>query len=412
MAGGAMKAVWPDQARTTRAARCGTLPNVQVHAVCLLTESNAQRLLVHPPTRTDAPHRLAAVNACERRTDCKTCLADPFCGWCGASGRCFEGNSHGAYSEPCRRGWTRAPVPLGTSYEAVVQRASSAADALHEVDGLCAVSDAMARTEVEEEVERERKYNETLRMVMETCAPCHGEWPMCDCGGNDPELLPYPIDADLVQWDGDEAVGVDTAELHRRRVRADMAAKNASAAAAAAAEEHDELASQLGVPEASARREKAADAQVAKLLDDVLQSAVTSNPLKSMGGALHERLANISAGTQEFEPGSNEEKYHQLRTQSRAEKLAASALAAAQELAAHSDKAMSELASAGEDSSKALQDALQAIMRAHTTSVVADAVNGTVTTAVTAAQDVDGPGSEPATRNATEHAGSNAAAAA
>merc|ERR1712226_14236 len=42
---------------------------------------------------------------------CESCIEDPFCGYCGSSGRCIEGTSNGPLMDECAGDWMLQDCP-------------------------------------------------------------------------------------------------------------------------------------------------------------------------------------------------------------------------------------------------------------------------------------------------------------
>ena len=62
---------------------------------------------------------------------------------------------------------------------------------------------------IAEKMQEEKERQEKLRKARETCLPCAGTWPNCECGGNVQALKNRDIKKLQVTRAGDEADGVD-----------------------------------------------------------------------------------------------------------------------------------------------------------------------------------------------------------
>lgn len=69
-------------------------------------------------------------------------------------------------------------------------------------------NDLLTGQAVEAEVREEKRRNATEAERIQKCDPCEGEWPNCDCGGNEEVEPPRPMSEDYVVRQVDEAVGV------------------------------------------------------------------------------------------------------------------------------------------------------------------------------------------------------------
>ena len=73
-------------------------------------------------------------------------------------------------------------------------------------------SNLMIRKKVEEETTRQK----LLRSSRETCLPCNGTWPYCDCGGNKPVNATPVLNFNHVVRTKDEAMGPADYTLPRK----------------------------------------------------------------------------------------------------------------------------------------------------------------------------------------------------
>ena len=207
---------------------------------------------------------------CRSHESCGDCLADPYCGWCGMTGRCEEGNQAGSVGEYCPRGWMASPMhaawgPMSgraRRRDRVDPDAKKSVDAdastdsnmeadadadgpnaedddeddndvwlqsvneqlavLAKLPDICAANtreaDTLVRKKLGEEIDRQAR----LRKARETCAPCEGTWPFCDCGGNAPGVndTRIPMRFGHVVRTRDAAIDVDYT-LPRRDAVAD-----------------------------------------------------------------------------------------------------------------------------------------------------------------------------------------------
>jgi len=186
------------------------------------------------------------------------------------TGRCEEGNQAGSVGEYCPRGWIGSPmhsawgpmsgrarrqdrlnsdakksvdtdITTDTNAEADSESGPNAEDdddddddvwlqsaneqlaLLSKLPDICATNtreaDTLVRKKIGEEIDRQDR----LRKARETCAPCKGTWPYCDCGGNLPAEndTRVPMRFGHVVRSRDVAVDVDYT-LPRRDAVADM----------------------------------------------------------------------------------------------------------------------------------------------------------------------------------------------
>lgn len=85
--------------------------------------------VLHLPARAmGPPHDLTApfvldspAESCEAKKGCNTCVSDVFCGWCGSTQQCMEGNTKGPVTGFCDLGWVRAPISKDTTSEHLQQ---------------------------------------------------------------------------------------------------------------------------------------------------------------------------------------------------------------------------------------------------------------------------------------------------
>ena len=158
---------------------------------------------------------------CREHAECNQCLADPYCGWCGMTGRCEEGNQAGSVGEYCPNGWIGSPMHsawgsslrdgsggIGWSSSSLESENPSVGDneddddnnndvwlesatkqlkVLSTLPNICA-SDIRESREIQtQKVNEEIVRQKLLRASRESCLPCNGTWPYCDCGGNAPD---------------------------------------------------------------------------------------------------------------------------------------------------------------------------------------------------------------------------------
>jgi len=154
--------------------------------------------------------------SCSQYNGCTKCISDPFCGWCSTSATCTEGILEGPIAglgDGCKVGYAHAPAmpdASARSIEALVSSAEIAAEGLrlglHE---MCEAADKLAEEHLEHVQSEQETINATLNEQIQTCAPCGGDWPMCECEGEDMETnnvdLTYRPGSIYVRVVGDEA---------------------------------------------------------------------------------------------------------------------------------------------------------------------------------------------------------------
>jgi hypothetical protein len=167
---------------------------------------------------------------CNTYASCSSCLADSFCGWCAGTGKCMEGDTAGSVGEWCPRAWIHSPLHSGVGVRA-------RSDALltpiqiqkqqHHLKDFCDANDQQARNVIQEKMETEAHRQRRLRDLRESCAPCYGKWPTCDCGGNDQLERIMSLRNSMVVRKPmkDEAVEVDPAQAAYQRAQEEMKKK-------------------------------------------------------------------------------------------------------------------------------------------------------------------------------------------
>jgi hypothetical protein len=234
------------------------------------SEEDLQKVFMYAANCSSWQFAQCSPEPCRSHESCGDCLADPYCGWCGMTGRCEEGNQAGSVGEYCPRGWIASPMhgawgPMSgraRRHELVDANAKKSVDAdantdsnmeadaddigpnaedddeddndvwlqsvneqlsiLAKLPDICATNtreaDTLVRKKIGEEIDRQAR----LRKARETCAPCGGTWPFCDCGGNEPEVndTRIPMRFGHVVRTRDVAVDVDYT-LPRRDAVAD-----------------------------------------------------------------------------------------------------------------------------------------------------------------------------------------------
>jgi len=127
-------------------------------------------------------------SACTKYRGCSNCISDPFCGWCASSAVCSEGVPEGpiaGLTEGCKVGYAHGSPMLdipARTIEVLVASSQNAAEALRRnLAETCEKADKEAEMHVEAVKSEQEVINATLVLQMETCLPCGGSWPMCDC---------------------------------------------------------------------------------------------------------------------------------------------------------------------------------------------------------------------------------------
>ena len=141
---------------------------------------------------------------CRRHKGCWSCLNDAFCGWCAGSSTCSEGDTAGSMSQFCPRGWAYSPVRQPTA--GYFERSDTRLDpwqAQRErkfVHQFCLANDQQTRNALQDRSDQEKLRLKQLHAKRDTCSPCAGIWPMCDCGGNLQRAKPVPLTPDMVKF--------------------------------------------------------------------------------------------------------------------------------------------------------------------------------------------------------------------
>jgi hypothetical protein len=134
-----------------------------------------------------------AQTPCEGYNTCGKCLADSFCGWCAGSGKCAEGDAAGSFQEFCPRGWVHSPMHAGVGVRHRSDLLLTARQVAAERDRLgdfCEANTEEQRRAIQEKMEDENTRQERLRRLQESCAPCTGVWPNCQC---EPSAFPVQL---------------------------------------------------------------------------------------------------------------------------------------------------------------------------------------------------------------------------
>ena len=150
---------------------------------------------------------------CRTYSNCKGCMSDAFCGWCGATGTCTEGDAAGSYGEFCPRGWIHSPMHTGVGVRRRNDLILSPAQVHQEKSRLgefCEANDQETRKMIQEKMESEHSRVARLKKLRETCMPCSGKWPNCQCDGVGELTKLRPLSAEMVAREADEAIKVDT----------------------------------------------------------------------------------------------------------------------------------------------------------------------------------------------------------
>ncbi len=195
--------------------------------------------MLHREGCTSWEFAFCPASPCSGYTSCAGCLGDPFCGWCSSSGKCTEGDTAGpiaGLSDGCRRGWIHAVIPH-SSTEDFANVMQFDATAKHDaINAHCEETLDETRELVRLDIEHEAATNSTWRYQIQTCAPCGGQYPKCDCGGNKPEE-DYEADKIKVLEQDDEATLAikDPGEPDPAKAEAEVAISAAASDAAGAA---------------------------------------------------------------------------------------------------------------------------------------------------------------------------------
>merc|ERR1711871_1019061 len=150
---------------------------------------------------------------CRTYKSCKGCMSDSFCGWCGATNTCTEGDAAGSYGEFCPRGWVHSPMHTGVGVRNQNDLLLSPRQVHEEKSRLgefCEANTQEQRHMIQEKMESESKRQNRLKKLRETCLPCEGTWPNCVCKGT--EEMPTrlrPLTEEMVARQADEAFKVD-----------------------------------------------------------------------------------------------------------------------------------------------------------------------------------------------------------
>merc|ERR1711871_884384 len=150
---------------------------------------------------------------CRTYTSCKGCMSDAFCGWCGATNTCTEGDAAGSYGEFCPRGWIHSPMHTGVGVRRRNDLLLSPLQVHEEKARLgefCEANDQETRKAIQEKMENEHSRVARLKRLRETCLPCSGKWPNCQCEGVGELTKLRPLTEEMVAREADEAIKVDT----------------------------------------------------------------------------------------------------------------------------------------------------------------------------------------------------------
>ena len=112
----------------------------------------------------------------------------------------------------CPRGWPHSPLhsQFGTDqrYDSLLSPTQKKVQEGHLHD-YCSANTMETKMMIAEKMQEEKERQEKLRKARETCLPCAGTWPNCECGGNVQALKNRDIKKLQVTRAGDEADGVD-----------------------------------------------------------------------------------------------------------------------------------------------------------------------------------------------------------
>ena len=134
-----------------------------------------------------------AQSPCEQYDSCSQCLADSFCGWCAGSNSCAEGDAAGSFQEFCPRGWVHSPMHSGVGVRHRSDLLLTSRQVAAERDRLgdfCEANTQEQRRAIQEQMEDEKTRNARLLRLQQSCAPCTGVWPNCQC---EPDAFPVQL---------------------------------------------------------------------------------------------------------------------------------------------------------------------------------------------------------------------------
>ena len=134
-----------------------------------------------------------AQTPCEGYGTCSQCLADSFCGWCAGSDKCAEGDAAGSYQEFCPRGWVHSPMHSGVGVRHRSDLLLTSRQVAAERDRLgdfCEANTQEQRRAIQESMQDEKERSARLLRLQQSCSPCTGVWPNCQC---EPDAFPIQL---------------------------------------------------------------------------------------------------------------------------------------------------------------------------------------------------------------------------
>mgnify|MGYP006103562823 CR=1 FL=1 len=165
------------------------------------------------------------------------------------TGRCEEGNQAGSVGEYCPNGWIGSPLHgawgslrqgggIGLKgkddeegeegeddeddNDVWLESATQQLAILQKLPEICASDVRESETLIRQKLQEEESRQKLLRSTRESCAPCNGTWPYCDCGGNKPVNATPVLKFHHVVRSRDEAVGPADFTLPRKDAISDV----------------------------------------------------------------------------------------------------------------------------------------------------------------------------------------------
>ena len=142
-----------------------------------------------------------AQTPCEEYNECSQCMADSFCGWCAGSNKCAEGDAAGSFQEFCPRGWIHSPMHSGVGVRHRSDLLLTSRQVAAERDRLgdfCEANTEEQRRAIQEQMEDEKTRNQRLLRLQQSCSPCEGVWPNCQCEPDGFPLQLRPLEEEQV----------------------------------------------------------------------------------------------------------------------------------------------------------------------------------------------------------------------
>ena len=213
------------------------------------SEEDMEKIFMYEANCSSYQYAECLPEPCREHADCSKCLADPYCGWCGMTGRCEEGNQAGSVGEYCPNGWIGSPLHgawgslrqgggIGLKgkddeegeegeddeddNDVWLESATQQLAILQKLPEICASDVRESETLIRQKLQEEESRQKLLRSTRESCAPCNGTWPYCDCGGNKPVNATPVLKFHHVVRSRDEAVGPADFTLPRKDAISDV----------------------------------------------------------------------------------------------------------------------------------------------------------------------------------------------